>query len=88
MELLRSGKEIREERLDRINCLERDERLYEAPQLMCELGQLYYAENRVQEALDMFYKVLNMDTDNSVAKSYVRIIRGVLDFVNKDLMNP
>lgn len=83
-----SGEEIRNRRLQRISFLEKSDELNLSVTMMCELGQLYYAENRVQEALNQFYNVLKMDESNSIARSYVQIIRGVLDFVNKDLLNP
>ncbi|MBP3419105.1 MAG: hypothetical protein J6K74_00735 [Marinifilaceae bacterium] len=82
------GEEIRVKRLQRISILEKSEELNFSVAMMCELGQLYYAENRVQEALNQFYKVLKMDESNSIARSYIQIIRGVLDFVNRVLLNP
>lgn len=79
---------VRTSRLKRISELESCNDLGNSLEKMNELGALYYAENRVQEALNIFYKVLREDPANVSANGYVQLIRGVLDFVNKDLMNP
>ncbi len=79
---------LRDIRLAKIEELENCEELSVSTELMNELGALYYAENRTQEALNIFYKVLENDPANVSANGYVQLIRGVLDFVNKDLMNP
>lgn|GEM_PF-1133220 len=79
---------LRDCRLERISELEKDEKLFDSVALMNELGALYYAENRVQESLNLFYRVLKNDPTNVSANGYVQLIRGVLDFVNKEMLNP
>ncbi len=79
---------LRDYRLTRISELESDEGLFDSVVLMNELGALYYAENRVQDALNLFYRVLKNDPENVSANGYVQLIQGVLDFVNNDMLNP
>ena len=86
--LVESGIGLREERLARIQRLETELQNCSSVKVMNELASLYYAENRVQEALSLFHEVLEMDSQNVEAKGYVQVIRGVLDYVNKDLLNP
>ena len=78
----------RELRLKSIKELENDPELTISVDKMNKLGALYHAEGRVQDALNVFYAVLKQDEANKVARGYIQIMREVLDFVNKDLMNP
>ena len=86
--LVESGIGLRDERLARIQVLETELQNGTSVKGMNELAALYYAENRVQEALSLFHEVLEIDSQNVEANGYVQVIRGVLDYVNKDLLNP
>lgn len=79
---------VRVLRLRAIEELENDSELAVSIDKMNKLGALYHAEGRVQDALNVFYTVLKQDETNKVAKGYIQLMREVLDFVNKDLMNP
>ena len=81
-----SGKDVRAARLAKIAELESCGEL--SPDGMTELGALYYADGRNREALNMFYGALDRDPGNVKARGYVQLLREVLDYVNKDLMNP
>ena len=80
--------DVRILRLKGIEELENDSELAVSIDKMNKLGALYHAEGRVQDALNVFYAVLKQDEANKVARGYVQLMREVLDFVNKDLMNP
>ena len=82
------GSDVRALRLKSIEELENDSELTVSIEKMNKLGALYHAEGRVQDALNLFYAVLRRDEANKMAKGYIQLMREVLDFVNKDLMNP
>lgn len=52
------------------------------------LGISYYANGRTIDALNKFNAVLRINPDNKRAANYVQMINSVLDFFNKDLLNP
>lgn len=52
------------------------------------LGELYYGEGERVKALNKFNAVLRLNAANQKAATYVAMIRNVLDFYNKDLLNP
>lgn len=79
---------LRDARLKAISELENDAELHLSIDKMNRLGELYHAEGRVQESLNIFYTVLKQDRENQVAKAHVQLMQEVLNFVNKDLMNP
>ena len=84
----RKESDVRALRWKSIEELENDSELAVSIDKMNKLGALYHAEGRVQDALNVFYAVLKRDETNKIAKGYVQLMREVLDFVNKDLMNP
>lgn len=56
--------------------------------LLLQLGELYYTAGRTIDALNAFNTVLRTDPDNTKARTYVVMINNVLNYYNKDLLNP
>lgn len=67
-----------------------EEFLKERPdeKLLIQLAELLYAEGRMTDALNRFNAVLRLNAGNMKAKNYVKIIYDILDYYNKDLLNP
>lgn len=67
-----------------------EEFLKERPdeKLLMQLAELLYAEGRMTDALNRFNAVLRLNAGNMKAKNYVKIINDILDYYNKDLLNP
>lgn len=67
-----------------------EEFLKERPdeKLLIQLAELLYAEGRMTDALNRFNAVLRLNAGNMKAKNYVKIINDILDYYNKDLLNP
>lgn len=55
---------------------------------LLRLGELLYAEGRMTEALNRFNAVIRLNPENKKALNYVTMIRGILDYYNKELLNP
>lgn len=51
-------------------------------------GELLYAGGKMTEALNKFNAVLRIQPANRKAENYVTMIRNILDYYNKDLLNP
>lgn len=67
-----------------------EEFLKERPdeKLLMQLAELLYAEGRMTDALNRFNAVLRLNAGNMKAKNYVKMINDILDYYNKDLLNP
>lgn len=55
---------------------------------LMQLAESLYAEGRITDALNRFNAVLRLNAENLKARNYVRMIRNILDYYNKDLLNP
>ncbi len=51
-------------------------------------GETYYKMQKWGEALNCFLTCYEKDTSNIKAKTYVQLIRNILDFRNTDFLNP
>lgn len=56
--------------------------------LLLRLGELLYAEGRMTDALNRFNAVIRLNPENKKASNYATMIRGILDYYNKELLNP
>lgn len=56
--------------------------------LLFQLGELLYAEGRTTDALNKFNAVVRLNPENKKAGNYVSMIRNILDYYNKELLNP
>lgn len=55
---------------------------------LLQLAELLYAEGRMTDALNRFNAVLRLNGENLKANNYVKMIRDILNYYNKDLLNP
>lgn len=55
---------------------------------LMQLAESLYAEGRITDALNRFNTVLRLNAENLKARNYVQMIRNILDYYNKDLLNP
>lgn len=55
---------------------------------LMQLAESLYAEGRITDALNRFNAVLRLNAENLKARNYVQMIRNILDYYNKDLLNP
>ncbi len=76
------------QRSEAISLLEKSDDIATNAILLLRLGELLYAEGRMIEALNRFNAVVRIDPDNSKARNYVTMIKGILDYYCKDLLNP
>ncbi len=51
-------------------------------------AKVYHKRGDFTMALNYFYKVLEVDECNAVAKASVEMINGIFNFYNKDMYNP
>lgn len=56
--------------------------------LLLQLAELLYAEGRLTDALNKFNAVVRLNSGNSKANNYVKMISDILNYYNKDLLNP
>lgn len=68
--------------------LEQSVARFENEETLLELGELYYAAGESIKALNIFNRVLRMNPQNRKARNYATMIMSVLNFYNKDLLNP
>ena len=52
------------------------------------LGELLYADGKMTDAMNKFNAVLRLNPEHTKAQNYVTMIRNVLDYFCKDLLNP
>lgn len=57
-------------------------------ELLLKLGELWYAQGNMTFALNKFNAVLRQNPRNKVAENYVTMILNILNYFNKDLLNP
>ena len=57
-------------------------------QLLLQLAELLYAEGRMTDALNKFNAVVRLNAENLKARNYVKMIHDILNYYNKDLLNP
>lgn len=55
---------------------------------LMQLAELLYAAGRMTEARNKFNAVLRLNSGNQKADNYVNMIDGILNYYNKDLLNP
>lgn len=72
----------------RINELEKLLAGREDESFLLELGELYNTAGDSIKALNLFNRVLRINPDNRKAANYVTMIKNVLNYYNKDLLNP
>lgn len=60
----------------------------ELEQLLMELGEYYYKKGDSINALNCFNRILQINGQNYKAKTYAEMILNVLNYYNKDLLNP
>jgi tetratricopeptide (TPR) repeat protein len=71
-----------QQRLERtVNGKEREE-------VLLELGIIYNGVADFPQALNHFNAVLRVNCNNTQARAYVEMINGILDYYNKELLNP
>lgn len=56
--------------------------------LLLELGELYNTAGDSIKALNLFNRVLRINPENRKAVNYATMIKNVLNYYNKDLLNP
>ena len=55
---------------------------------LMQLAELLYAEGRMTDALNRFNAVVRLNAGNLKALNYVKMINDILNYNNKDLLNP
>ena len=76
------------ERGKAIQVLEAYPEIQNSEMLLLQLGELLFAESKMTEALNKFNAVIRINPENRKAINYVTMIRGIMDYYNKDLLNP
>jgi tetratricopeptide (TPR) repeat protein len=56
--------------------------------MLLELGIVYNGVADFSQALNHFNAVLRMNPDHPCARAYVEMINGILNYYNKELLNP
>lgn len=56
--------------------------------LLLQLAELLYAEGRMTDALNKFNAVVRLNAENLKARNYVKMIHDILNYYNKDILNP
>lgn len=82
-ELLKNG-----QRVEAIACLEEYLNTETDEALLLQLGELLFAEGKKTEAMNKFNAVLRLNPENVKAQNYITMIRSILDYFCKDLLNP
>jgi tetratricopeptide (TPR) repeat protein len=68
--------------------LERATSEQEREAMLLELGIVYNAVADFSQALNHFNAVLRMNPNHPCARAYVEMINGILNYYNKELLNP
>lgn len=68
--------------------LEESLKTAESEDVLLRLGEFYFEDGERAKALNMFNAVLRLNAGNQKAATYVAMIRNVMDYFNKDLLNP
>lgn len=75
-------------RLEAISMLDEYLKSHVDETLLFQLGELLYAEGRTTDALNKFNAVVRLNPENQKAVNYVSMIRNILDYYNKESLNP
>jgi tetratricopeptide (TPR) repeat protein len=67
-------------------CLQRE--TDEREDILLELGIIYNSVADFPRALNHFNEVMRLNAANARARTYIEMIRGILDYYNKELLNP
>jgi tetratricopeptide (TPR) repeat protein len=51
-------------------------------------GRIYQKKGDTRNAMNYFLKVLENEPENSVAKTSLEILKGIMDYFCKDMINP
>jgi Tfp pilus assembly protein PilF len=51
-------------------------------------GKIWQKKGDFKNALNYYYKVLEIDSDNAIARTSIDMLNGILNFYNKDMYNP
>lgn len=51
-------------------------------------GKVFHKKGDFKMALNCYYKVLEVDESNAVAKTSIEMINSIFNFYNKDMYNP
>jgi len=51
-------------------------------------GKIWQKKGDLKNALNNYYKVLEVDSENTIAKASIDMLNGILNFYNKDMYNP
>jgi tetratricopeptide (TPR) repeat protein len=70
------------------DCLERATGEQEQEEILLELGTVYNGMADFPRALNHFNAVLRVNSNNMRARTYVEMINRILDYYNKELLNP
>ena len=76
------------QRAEAIRLLEEQLKLQLDEHLLLCLGELIYDEGHMTDALNRFNAVLRLNPENRKAQNYVAIIRNIMGYYCKDLLNP
>lgn len=71
-----------------VAALEQDIQREPSEEKLLLLGELFYNQGRSIEALNKFNAVLKLNSENTKASAYVKMINDILNFYHKDLLNP
>lgn len=75
-------------REEAIGILEEYLEVHTDEEMLLLLGELLYAAGRMTDALNKFNAVVRLNPANSKAQNYVAMISNILNYYNKDLLNP
>lgn len=51
-------------------------------------GKIYQKQGDTREAMNYFMKVLEIDADNTVAKTSLQMLNSIMGYYCKDMINP
>lgn len=51
-------------------------------------GKIWQKRGDFKNALNYYYKVIEVEADNTVARTSIEMLNGILNFYNKDMYNP
>lgn len=71
-----------------VAALEQDIQRAPSEEKLLLLGELFYNQGRSIDALNKFNAVLKLNSENTKASAYVKMINDILNFYHKDLLNP
>lgn len=51
-------------------------------------GKVWQKKGDFKNALNCYYKVLEVESDNKIARTSIEMLNGIFNFYNKDMYNP